>query len=724
MKNPFHSSIAFKISLLVLGTTCLVLALVLQRSYTSSCNVIRQEAQQGAVNLTQAVANDIEQTFLVVAESAEDLALHLESSNFDEETLLANIQRIVKKHPKIYGSTVAFLPQKFKPDIEGYAPYFYKSDGEIRFEQLAKASYNYLHQKWFAVPLETKKPVWSEPYMDEGGGKTLMTTFSHPMYEGRDGNVGKALRAIVTADISLDYLNTMVNAIRLYESGFCFVLSSKGTFVTSYRFPELVMHSSIFDVVRGSRHPGAEKLAKTMITEESGFFDIGSAFTGQDSYVAFTRINPPGWTLAAVLPKKEVFAGVDAIHHETILLACGGTVLLLIASVLVARSISRPLGRMASEAMKVAEGDLNIDLSEIRSSDEVGQLAQSFTQMAEGLKERERIKDTFGRYVTQEVVKRLLDSKDGLRLGGETREISILMSDLRGFTALTSSMHPEQVITFLNRYLGRMVEIILDHSGIIDEIIGDGILAFFGAPETLDNHPELAVACALRMQVVMEEINRRNEQDGLPHLEMGVAVNTGEVVVGNIGSEKRAKYGAVGAQVNFTGRVESFTVGGQVLISHSTYEKISGKVHVSKSLDVAMKGVPGTVRLYDVTGISGQFEAHLPSRDDSQVCLAQGIEVEAFRLDHKILEKTGAKAVITHASLTSGTVLFHSEVAQWEDVRLTWPEGSSGLHGGEIYGKVVAVASADEGIKTVLRFTSVSSSAYRLLRKLIDLARN
>lgn len=723
MKNLFRTSITVKISLLVLGSTCLVLALILHRSHTSSCELIRQEAQQGALNLTSAVANEIEQTFLVVAESGEDLALYLESSTISEKTLQAHIRRMVRKHPKVYGATVAFLPFKFRPDAERYAPYFYKSAGGIRFEQLAKASYDYFRQKWFTIPVETERPGWSDPYLDEGGGGVVMTTYSHPLYGGGDGPAGKGLRAIVAADISLDYLNDLVNAIQLYQSGFCFVISNKGTIVTSYRFPERVMRS-IFDLADESKHPDAPKLARAMISEESGFYDIGAGFTGEESYVAFTRIDPPGWTLCAVLPKKEVFAGVDVIHQETIALACMGTVLLLIAAVLVARSISRPLRRMASETLKVAQGDLDIDLSDIRSADEVGQLARSFTRMAEGLKERERIKDTFGRYVTQEVVKRLLESKDGLRLGGETREISIMMSDLRGFTALTSGMHPEQVITFLNRYLGKMVEIILDHRGIIDEIIGDGILAFFGAPEAVDNHPELAVACALHMQLAMDEINRQNERDGLPHLEMGIAVNTGEVVVGNIGSEKRAKYGAVGAQVNFTDRVESFTVGGQVLISEGAYEKLSGEVEISRTLDVQMKGVPGTVRLYDITGISGQFRARLPSRDDSPVRLPQPIEVEAFRMDHKILDKAGLTAVITHASLTSGTVLFQNEIGQWEDIRMILAESPTGLTGGQIYGKVVSVAPVHEGIQTVLRFTSVSPSAYRLLRELMDSVRS
>ena len=195
--------------------------------------------------------------------------------------------------------------------------------------------------------------------------------------------------------------------------------------------------------------------------------------------------------------------------------------------------------------------------------------------MAEGLKESDFIRDAFGRYVTQEVVNRLLKSHDGLKLGGEIREISMMMSDIRGFTALTANMKPEDIITLLNRYLGKMVDILLDFRGIMDEIIGDGILSFFGAPEPLEDHPQRAVACALTMQQVMAEINTRNLADGLPTLEMGIAVNTGNVVVGNIGSDKRIKYGAVGPDVNFTGRMESFSVGGQVLISQSTFERLS-----------------------------------------------------------------------------------------------------------------------------------------------------
>lgn len=713
-----RSSITLKIGLLVLGSTCLVLALVLFRSYTASRDLIRQEAETSACNLTTSVANHLEQEFLQVATVVSNLASFLENGQWDEKTLLKQIERTVSHNRRVFGSTVAFLPFAFKPDLERYSPYFYKDQGEVKFVQLGTPSYNYFAKDWYTVPEKLREPVWSQPYFDEGGGDVPMTTYSCPMFrKEKDDKHGK-LTAIVTGDISLKNLNDHVNTIRIYETGFCFVLSDKGTVVTS-RFSDRILRMTIFDIVRKYDPVGGLKVAEAMIHDESGFLDIGSAFTGVDSFLAFTRIHPPGWTLGAVFPKHELFAKVAALHHKTVILAVVGIGLLVVAAVLVASSISRPLRRMAAETGRVAEGDLDIDLSDIRSRDEVGQLARAFTRMTEGLRDRDRIKDTFGRYLTQEVVKRLLDSKDGLQLGGETREISIMMSDLRGFTALTATMAPEQVIKFLNRYLGKMVEIILDHHGIVDEIIGDGILAFYGAPETLENHPELAVACALNMQIAMVEINARNEADGLPHLEMGVAVNTGEVVVGNIGSEKRAKYGAVGAQVNFTGRVESFTVGGQVLISQGTYDQISDILDIREVLEVEMKGVPGKVKLYDVRGIKGLHQAYLEDKDETLIPLRKSLEVEVFGMDQKILADTGRRAVITHLSLTSGTMLFEQPISQWEDIRMIPRKGTETRYEGEIYAKVVLAKPQGEGTEAQVRFTSVSSDAYKMVRALI-----
>jgi class 3 adenylate cyclase len=718
-----RKSITAKITLLLLGSTCLILALVLGVNYSKSRELIRQEAENTAKNLTLSLANEIEQEFLLVAQAVDDLTAYLEASTWDQEALLNHIRQMVTRNGRVFGSTVAFLPYAFEPQVEKFAPYFFRTKDGIKFEQLGTDSYDYFSKNWFQVPIKMRKAGWTDPYFDEGGGNVAMITYARPMFDRQGQTPTARVSAVVTADISLERLNALTNAKHVYQTGFLSVISDKGTFVTN-RNPDRIMRTSVFDAAGEAKNPRAMEYARAMLTEESGFFDIGPGMTGIDSYLAFTRINPPGWTLAAVLPKKELFAEVEALFQTTILLAVVGILLLSSASVFVARSISSPLRRMARETEKVADGDLNIDLTDIRSHDEVGQLALAFTQMTEGLRDRDRIKDTFGRYLTQEVVKRLLDSKDGLELGGEIRELSILMSDLRGFTALTSTMSPEQVIRFLNRYLGKMVEIILDHRGIIDEIIGDGILAFFGAPEALENHPELAVACALKMQLAMEQINAQNESDGLPHLEMGVAVNTGQVVVGNIGSEKRAKYGAVGAQVNYTGRVESFTVGGQVLISKGTYERLSEKLDVRQMLEVQMKGVPGKVKLYDVKGIAGPHGAHLSDRDETLNEMGDGIAVQVFRLDQKMMSGKGESGHITHASLTSAKVLFEQDISPWEDIRIVMERNPTSQVSPEIYGKVISVVKTDSGTEGLVRFTSVSSDAYKMLRQSMGSARS
>lgn len=709
-------SITLKIMLLVLGSTCIVLALVVNLMYTTSRILIREEAEISAKNMVTALANQVEQEFLLVSNTADQLASSLEIGAWSEDALLDQLKMAVSRNDKMYGSAVAFPPFTFNSMLERFAPYYYRSGDKIIFVQLGTESYNYFHKDWYRLPATEKKPVWTEPYFDAGGGDVSMATYARPILQDSLSPESAELKYVVTADISLENLNQLVSSKKVYSTGFCFVISNNGTFVT-HRNPDLMLKKTIFDVANLYPDSNAREIAHAMIEKKEGFYDVGNGLTGVDSYIAFSRMEPPGWTLATMIPKHELFAKVDDMRRDTLLLGGLGAVLLIIVSLFVARSLSRPVRQMAGETLKIAEGNLDINLSNIRSNDEIGQLARAFTRMTEGLRERERIKDTFGRYLTQEVVKRLLESKDGLKLGGEIREISILMSDLRGFTALSSTMSPEQIIRFLNRYLGKMVEIILDHRGIIDEIIGDGILAFFGAPETLENHPELAVACAIKMQSAMEEINAQNEADGLPHLEMGVAVNTGKVVVGNIGSEKRAKYGAVGAEVNFTGRVESFTVGGQVLISSSTYEKLSDKLIINNSMSVAMKGVPGQVLVYDVLGIKGTEEASLQKRDDSLLPLESPLTARIFSMDQKILESIGKAATITDVSLKSVRLVSHAEILQWDDLRIMLKSESEDL---EMYGKVISIQPIDGATAAIIRLTSVSPDGYRLLRHLLS----
>ena len=214
----------------------------------------------------------------------------------------------------------------------------------------------------------------------------------------------------------------------------------------------------------------------------------------------------------------------------------------------------------------------------------------------EGPRQRDFIRDTFGRYLSSEGVEDLPGSPQGLKMSGEIREVTFLVSDLRGFTALTASLSPHDIIDVINRYFEHMVEVIARYRGVVNEFMGDGILVFFGAPLQAPDDAERAVACAIEMQAAMTRVNDQQRRRNLPELSMGIGVNTGEVVVGNIGSERRAAYGAVGSPINFADRIESHTVGGQILISPSTYDKVRAIVQALATKEICSKGFEKPVK--------------------------------------------------------------------------------------------------------------------------------
>lgn len=225
-------------------------------------------------------------------------------------------------------------------------------------------------------------------------------------------------------------------------------------------------------------------------------------------------------------------------------------------------------------------------------------------QYREQLERRERfIRATFGRYLSDEIVEEILESPEGLNLGGDLREVTIMMSDIRGFTTLVEHLPPQQVVTLLNRYLGRMTDIILEYGGTIDEFLGDAVLAVFGAPKKQDDDTERALRCALAMQAAMDEVNEANIKDDLPALSMAIALNTGSVVAGNIGSERRSKYGFVGHAMNVTSRIEDAAGPGEVLISNSTRAKLPNALVVGDRRELSAKGIEEALVVFPLTEV-------------------------------------------------------------------------------------------------------------------------
>jgi adenylate cyclase len=178
-----------------------------------------------------------------------------------------------------------------------------------------------------------------------------------------------------------------------------------------------------------------------------------------------------------------------------------------------------------------------------------------------------------------------------------------------------------------------MVELVLKYNGTINEIIGDALLVIFGAPQEMSDRARRAIACAIEMQNAMAEVNEQNRARGLPELEMGIGLNETEVIVGNIGSSKRSKYAVVGSGVNMTSRIESYTVGGQILISESVRQEAGEVLRIDAQRDVLPKGAETPLRIYEVGGIAGHFNLALEEKPPILVTLAQQIP-----LRYKVLE--------------------------------------------------------------------------------------
>jgi class 3 adenylate cyclase len=328
--------------------------------------------------------------------------------------------------------------------------------------------------------------------------------------------------------------------------------------------------------------------------------------------------------------------------RNTLLFATGvGALATLGLGLLALRRLTRPIALLTGGVSRVAAGDLSRPLP-VTSRDEVGRLTQAFNSMLDGLRQRDFIRSAFGRYVSPEVAQAILESPEGLRFGGTKRVVTVLMSDLRGYTRFAERGDPEQVMEILNGYLARMAEVVIAHGGTINEFIGDAIFAVYGAPVAHPDHAERAAATALAMQAALVDVNAEHARRGLPAFEMGIGLHTGEAVVGNIGSEQRAKYAVVGSAVNVASRVESATVGGQVLLTARTLAELGSLARVGPPVAVEVKGLSEPLILHELRGLGGRFARELPAEPDAgERLVAMELPIECWVIDGKVVRADG-----------------------------------------------------------------------------------
>jgi len=212
------------------------------------------------------------------------------------------------------------------------------------------------------------------------------------------------------------------------------------------------------------------------------------------------------------------------------------------------------------------------------------------------------LRDAFSSYLSADLLDQLIKNPDALTLGGESKELSILFSDIRGFTTISESMTPVALIKVLNRYFTPMTNAVLNNGGMLDKYIGDAVMAFFNAPVTIKNHADAACKSALEMIEELDKLNEKFSQEGLPPIHIGIGINTAEVVVGNMGSDTRFNYTVIGDGVNLASRVEGLTknYGVNILITEFTVAKLAGDFLYRLIEPVKVKGKDEAVLLYQL----------------------------------------------------------------------------------------------------------------------------
>lgn len=303
-----------------------------------------------------------------------------------------------------------------------------------------------------------------------------------------------------------------------------------------------------------------------------------------------------------VMTHRLVDVVVKQAAFKLMFLSAALLVLGLFAAVALASYLTRPINRLVGGVTAIAAGDLNQELH-VKRRDELGDLTMAFNDMAASLREKELIKGAFSTYVSSQVMEQVLRDPGKLALGGARKRVTSLFADIRGFTSMSEMLQPEEVVSIINVYLSLQTEIVLRHEGLLDKFVGDCVMAVFGLPWAKPDDALRAVRTAVEIQAAIKRLNGVRAKEGQRTITVGIGINTGDVVAGNMGSSQKMDYTVIGDAVNLAARLEACAEGGTILISEATYLEVQESIEAEKLAPIPVKGKKDKVTVYSVLGL-------------------------------------------------------------------------------------------------------------------------
>lgn len=377
-----NKSFAFKMSMTILIAVSSIFIISFLINYTYTHEIVLNYVQENARQTAYLNISKIEDVLNRVEKIPWNLARFVENSELSNDDLKSILKSAVYNNKEIYGSTIAFENNQKREEQINFAPYYYMQNNKLKFADLSEKSYDYHNQDWYKIPKDRDSAIWIGPYFDEGAGNILMTTYSAPFYTKKDDK--NLFRGIVTADISLKWLDEIINSISIFESGFAFLISNDGIII-SHPNKNNIMKSFHEYILNNKTLVNKKRILFDMLSGKEGVEEYESIHLNKSAYLFYTQLPSSNWTLALVFPRDELFNNLDKLNNYLIGGVFIGLLLLTIVVIFLSKKMTKPLIALSKITSEISMGNFNAVLPTTSSNDEVGKLTKSMGYMLTAL---------------------------------------------------------------------------------------------------------------------------------------------------------------------------------------------------------------------------------------------------------------------------------------------------------------------------------------------------
>ncbi len=381
-----RKGLAFKLIVSIFTSIAVVFTFLFIYNYQLSKHIVEKNLKSNAENITKNGVSRIEKILGSVQKIPDNYSRMIEGTQLSEEAMAGILQQIIETNPEIFSAALAFEPYALDSTGKFYMAYCYRSGNACKISFPDGEQYDYFTMDWYQIPRELKRPLWSEPFYDEGAGNIIKSTYSVPLYSNRNGD--RKFIGILRADVSLEWLQDFINSIKVYETGYGFLISKTGTMVT-HPIRDLIMNETIFSIAEEKGSKQLREIGRSMVRGKTSFAEIEyqNVKTGLLSWIAYAPIELNGWSIGIVFPVNEFMADINNLFKRVLILGLSGMLFILLIIILISRNITSPLRSLNNASRKIAGGNFDVELPVIKTRDELKDLRDSFDYMQNQLAE-------------------------------------------------------------------------------------------------------------------------------------------------------------------------------------------------------------------------------------------------------------------------------------------------------------------------------------------------